>query len=371
MILSSLSLKDFRSHLNTSINFNSGLNYIVGGNGQGKTSILESIYYLCTTKSNISRSDAEVVRFEQNNFEIKGLFKDLTENMVRLIYSTSENKKLYYLNDKLVNRSAEIIGKFPVVILTPADHAITQGSPADRRKLIDSIISQASSNYLFSLLDYNKTLRQRASLLNKMKEYKNQADYKELDSWTEKLIEAGSEIIRYRKDFLEEYNQYLKESYFEIMNNEEKPGINYSCLDNNIGADNIPAEFGRLLNDRREDELRRGVNLVGPHRDDFIFEINEFNLKTFGSQGQNKTFQTALRFAEFFYLKDVTNKTPIFLLDDVFGELDTYRSVKISEYLKKIGQAFITITDFANFSFLTKDEGDLLIKIKDRQISYA
>lgn len=371
MILSSVLLKDFRSHLNTSINFNIGLNYIVGGNGQGKTSILESIYYLCTTKSNISKSDAEVVRFKQNNFEIEGLFKDLTENRVRLIYSTSENKKLYYLNDKLVNRSAEIIGKFPVVILTPADHAITQGSPAERRKLIDSIISQASSNYLFTLLDYNKTLRQRASLLNKMKEYKNQADYIELDSWTEKLISTGSEIIRYRNEFIKEYNKYLEDSYFEIMNNEEKPGITYSFLDNSIGADNIPAEFERILNDRREDELRRGVNLVGPHRDDFIFEINEFNLKTFGSQGQNKTFQTALRFAEFFYLKDVTNKTPIFLLDDVFGELDTYRSVKISEYLKKIGQAFITITDFANFSFLTKDEGDLLIKIKDRQISYA
>lgn len=371
MILSSVLLKDFRSHLNTSINFNIGLNYIVGGNGQGKTSILESIYYLCTTKSNISKSDAEVVRFKQNNFEIEGLFKDLTENRVRLIYSTGENKKLYYLNDKLVNRSAEIIGKFPVVILTPADHAITQGSPAERRKLIDSIISQASSNYLFTLLDYNKTLRQRASLLNKMKEYKNQADYIELDSWTEKLISTGSEIIRYRNEFIKEYNKYLEDSYFEIMNNEEKPGITYSFLDNRIGADNIPAEFERILNDRREDELRRGVNLVGPHRDDFIFEINEFNLKTFGSQGQNKTFQTALRFAEFFYLKDVTNKTPIFLLDDVFGELDTYRSVKISEYLKKIGQAFITITDFANFSFLTKDEGDLLIKIKDRQISYA
>jgi DNA replication and repair protein RecF len=371
MILSSVFLKDFRSHLNTSINFNSGLNYIVGGNGQGKTSILESIYYLCTTKSNISRSDAEVIRFDQNNFEIRGVFKDLTEDKVRMIYSISENKKLYYLNDKLVNRSAEVIGKFPVVILTPADHAITQGSPADRRKLIDSIISQASSNYLFFLLDYNKTLRQRASLLNRMKEYKNQADYKELDSWTEKLIEAGSEIIKYRKDFIEEYNQYLKESYFEIMNNEEQPGIKYSYLNNNDSLYSIKVKFERLIKERRDDELRRGANLVGPHRDDFVFEINDFNLKTFGSQGQNKTFQTALRFAEFFYLKDVVNKTPIFLLDDVFGELDTFRSVKISEYLKKIGQAFITLTDFANFSFLVKDETDTLIKIKDRQITYA
>jgi len=96
-----------------------------------------------------------------------------------------------------------------------------------------------------------------------------------------------------------------------------------------------------------------------------------FNLKTFGSQGQNKTFQTALRFAEFFYLKDTSGKTPIFLLDDVFGELDAYRAGKISEYLKEVGQAFITLTDFANFSFLKKDEKDLIIKLDNGKIAYA
>lgn len=371
MILSSVFLKDFRSHLNTSINFNSGINYIVGGNGQGKTSVLESIYYLCTTKSNISRSDTEALRFDQNNFEIKGLFKDLTEDNVRLIYSSEDNKKYYFLNEKLVNRSAEVIGKFPVVILTPSDHSITQGSPIERRKLVDSIISQASSNYLFSLLDYNKTLRQRSSLLNALKESRNKIDRNELNSWTEKLIKTGTEIIVYRKKFIDEYNKYVRESYFEIMNNEEVPAINYSYLDNVNADSNIIKEFERLINEKKDEELRRGVNLVGPHRDDFVFQINNFNLKTFGSQGQNKTFQTALRFAEFFYLKDITNKVPIFLLDDVFGELDANRSVKISRYLKKIGQAFITLTDFADFSFLSKDENDSLIKLKNGQIEYA
>ena len=187
MILSSVSLKDFRSHINTSIKFSNGLNYIVGGNGQGKTSVLESIYYLCTSKSNISRSDNEVVRFDQNDFEIKGWFQDLTEDAVKLVYSFPENKKYYYLNEKLVGRIAEVIGRFPVVILTPADHAITQGAPSERRKLIDSIISQSSNKYLLNLLDYNKTLRQRSSLLTRLKEYHHPADFKELDSWTERL----------------------------------------------------------------------------------------------------------------------------------------------------------------------------------------
>lgn len=370
MILSSVSLRDFRSHISTSIKFKKGLNYIVGGNGQGKTSILESIYYLCTTKSNLSRSDSEVIRFDQKDFEVQGRFNDLTTDTVKLLYSFSENKKYYYLNEKLVNRTAEIIGRFPVVALTPADHAITQGSPAERRKLVDSIISQASSNYLFNLLDYNKMLRQRSSLLSKLREFRNTVELDELESWTERLIKTGTEIIKQRKKFIDSYNEYVKKSYSQIMNNEEVPEIKYSSLEN-YHNENTEDQFKRLIKEKKDEEIRRGVNLVGPHRDDYIFEINGFNLKTFGSQGQNKTFQSALRFAEFFYLKDVTNKTPIFLLDDVFGELDAFRATKISEYLRNVGQAFITLTDFTNFSFLTKDENDILIKLQNGNIIYA
>lgn len=199
MILSSVFLKDFRSHPNTPINFNKGLNYIIGGNGVGKTSVLESIYYLCTTKSNISRFDYEAIRFGQNYFEVNGKFKDITEDTVRFVYTSVENKKQYYLNEKLVNRSAEVIGRFPVVILTPADHSITQGTPSDRRKLVDSIISQASSKYLFNLIDYNKILKQRSSLLNKLKDNKYTKDFNELDLWTERLIITGTELILQRK----------------------------------------------------------------------------------------------------------------------------------------------------------------------------
>ena len=160
MILSSIHLKNFRSHSDTSINFSDKLNYIVGGNGQGKTSVLESIYYLCTTKSHNS-SDSEVVRFNEQEFEINGVFKDLTGSSVRVFYSLQENKKYYFLNSKQVLRSADVIGKYPVVMLTPSDHAITQGAPSDRRRFVDSVISQASETYLKILLDYNKTLPSR------------------------------------------------------------------------------------------------------------------------------------------------------------------------------------------------------------------
>jgi DNA replication and repair protein RecF len=370
MILSSIQLKNFRSHKDKQLRFSDQLNYIIGGNGQGKTSILEAIYFLCTTKSSITKLDSEVVGFGENEFEITGNFKELTENTTRIYYSLRENKKYCFQNGKQLTRSADIIGRYPVVLLAPTDHAITQGSPAERRKFVDSVISQASETYLNFLLDYNKTLRQRSSLLYRIKEERRKELFDELDAWTSKLILSGTEIIKHRMRFIEEFNNYIKDSYEKVMGNTELPEVKYSFLEDGAG-DNIEQAFKDQIDAKREDELRRAANLCGPHRDDFVFMINHINLKNFGSQGQHKTFQTALRFAQFFYLKERTGKTPLFLLDDVFGELDKDRSQKISEYLKNVGQAFITLTDFSNFSFLKREDKDFLIQINNGEIAYA
>jgi DNA replication and repair protein RecF len=375
MILSSIHLRNFRSHKNIQIDFSEKLNYIVGGNGQGKTSILESIYFLCTTKGYNSKTDSEVTRFNENEFEIKGSFKDLTENDIRVYFSLKENRKYYFQNGKQVNRYSDVIGKFPVVILTPGDHSITQGPPGDRRKFVDSVISQSNETYLRLLLDYNRTLRQRSSLLTRIKEEKiSKTAFNELDAWTSKLIETGSEIIIYRIKFIDEFNSYIEESYRKIIGNDEIPGVTYLFLDDDHeygSVDAVKEKFNNLIEKKRDDELRRTANLVGPHRDEYLFEINDKELRMYGSQGQHKTFQIALKFAQFFYLKDKTGKTPIFLLDDVFGELDANRSIKTSEYLRETGQAFITLTDFSNMSFLKINEKDTLIKLKQGEVTYA
>lgn len=362
MILNSIRLKNFRIHKSTELQFSGRINYILGGNGEGKTSVLEAVYYLCTTKSFNARSDSEVVRFGEEDFEIDGVFTELTQDRVKFIYSLSENKKSYLQNNKNMPRSSEVIGKFPVVVLTPSDHAITQGSPSERRKFVDSVISQASDTYLGLLLDYNKTLRQRSSLLNRIRENHLKGLSPELDAWTERLIDTGTELINHRISFIKEFNEYIKNSYRVILENNEIPGIAYSFLDNYEEKD-IRNRFVELIGERRDDELRRGANLVGPHRDDYILEINDINLRTYGSQGQHKTYQVVLRFAEFFYLKEITGKTPLFLLDDVFGELDTNRAIRISEYLSRVGQAFITLTDFSNLSFLSIGEEDKVFRI--------
>ena len=360
MILSSISLKNVRSHTKTEVNFANNLNYIVGENGIGKTTILEAIYYLCTTKSCVTASDAEVVKFGHDGFEIFGKISGLTNDDIQIKYSVSENKKTILLGNKQVNRFSDIIGKFPIVMLSPADHTLTQGHSADRRKFVDSVISQASRTYLNLIIEYNRIIKQRTSLLIRLKESPNNKD--ELRAWNEKLLQTGIEIIKHRKTFVEEFVVYMKNSYDRILKDKENPGISYYFLDGYYG-EMFENYFANLLEERQEEEIARSRNLVGPHKDDFIFEINNIKLKNFGSQGQHKTFQTILKFAEYFYLKDKAGNKPLFLLDDVFGELDAIRAASISNYLGLVGQAFITLTDFGNLSFLKSDASDKLIRL--------
>jgi DNA replication and repair protein RecF len=370
MFLSSISLRNIRKHADTKIEFADKLNYVVGGNGVGKTTILESIYYLCTTKSCVTNSDSEVVKIGENSFWIQGLFTGLTNDNVQINYSSNENKKVYLLNNKQISRFSKIIGNFPVVLLSPADHSITQGYPAERRRFVDSVISQGSKTYLNLLIDYNRTLKQRTYLLNRIKE-NNIKDISELNAWNEKLIQVGVKIIKHRKEFISEFESYINDSYQKILYNREEPKIHYYFLEGKC-QDDMENCFEQLINQRVEDEIRRGTNLVGPHRDDFMFDINGISLKSYGSQGQHKTFQTVLRFAEFFYLKDKTGNPPIFLLDDVFGELDAERAASISDYLSSVGQAIITLTDFGNSAFLKRGKEDRVIKISSvSNVTYA
>ncbi|MEW5841726.1 MAG: DNA replication and repair protein RecF [Bacteroidota bacterium] len=370
MVLKQIDLQNFRLHKNTSLEFSDKLNLVIGGNGQGKTSILEAIYYLCTTKNLNLAVENDVVAFGESYFDARGKFSDLADNTTRIYFDAVKNKKAFFVDDKQIFSSASVIGKFPIVSLVQADHAITLGAPSDRRRFVDSVISQASHAYLEMILDYGKTLRQRSSLLAQIKESRNRNLFDQLDAWTDSLITFGSEIIKHRMRFVNEFNLYLHEAYNNIIENKEEPLINYAPL-HDVTEDNIAEKFREEINAAREDELRRAVNLIGPHRDDFIFSIGDLELKRFGSQGQHKTFQIALRFAQFFFIKEKLGKTPLFLMDDVFGELDTYRAGRISEYLSEIGQAFITLTD------LTKTEGlnirgeNILIKVSNGTAAVA
>lgn len=369
MVLKQIDLQNFRLHKSTSLKFSDKLNLIIGGNGQGKTSILEAIYYLCTTKNLNLASDSDVTTIGEQYFDARGIFYGLTNDNTRVYYDSSKNKKNIFLNDKQLSNSAELIGRFPVVSLIQSDHSITLGAPADRRRFVDSVISQASHTYLEILLDYNKILRQRSSLLWRLKESYDPSLLEQFEVWTDSLLKTGSEIIKHRIKFVNDFNEYLVKAYNQIVEDKEIPKIVYDSIPFSSEED-VLEKFSIEVNANRNDEIRRAVNLVGPHRDDFIFYINDLELKRFGSQGQHKTFQIALRFGQFFFIKDKLGRTPIFLMDDVFGELDTYRATRISEHLSSIGQTFITMTDLTRTEELNLSNGNVLIKVENGKASY-
>ncbi len=371
MILSSLELTNFKLHKSSNLEFSEKLNYIVGGNGQGKTTILEAIYYLCTTKGFGQTNDLDAINFESDFFDIKGTFRDVTERNVRVYYHKSERKKKIFLDEKNVFRPADFIGNFPVVTLTLSDHDITSGSPSDRRKFVDSIISQSSGAYLKILMEYNRTLKHRSSLLQRIKEDRSGLMEPELDAWDATLVKLGSQIIKHRISFALEFDYYVKEAYKRIMKELETSGLEYAGFTERISPENLEEKFMSELRSLRPLEIVRTKNLLGPHRDEYNFYLNDKLLKKFGSQGQHKTYQIALRFAQFFYIKDKSGKTPIFLMDDIFGELDTYRSEKIRDFLDEVGQAFITMTDFTKYENLHKFESSKLIKVEKGSVSYA
>ncbi len=370
MYLRSLSLSNFRLHKNTNIEFSEGLNYIVGGNGQGKTTILEAIHYISTTKSFLAQSDVESLTFNESVFEVKGKISDLIDDTMIIRFDLNENKKHYAINGKQINSPSEIVGRYPIVLLSPRDSKITEESPADRRKFVDSIISQFSHSYFQNLLEYKRILRQRSSLLLQLREYFSQSLDDELNVWTRKLIEYGSKLIIARTDFINEFKNYVSRAYNLIMSGIEIPDIEYVSLgfDN---RENVEEVFRELLQKESTNELRRAVNLIGPHRDEYRFLLNGIDLRTYGSQGQHKTFQVALRFAEYFYLRDKMNKNPFFLLDDVFGDLDKSRGKMISEHLSDLGQAFITLTDFTNFGEIKRTARDSLMTVTNGEVGYV
>lgn len=337
-------LCQFRNHEDTEFEFGSRANILLGENGMGKTNALEALSFLCLTKSFYASADATVVQRTKEFFEIESLLEsdEGKEFRVRVAYDDKQHAKKFTINSSDVDKLSSVIGMFPVVILSPENNAITFGSPADRRRFVDIVISQSSPLYVEDMLEYRKIVRQRNRLLSET----TNAD--DLEPWSEMLVQYGSRIIDKRNKFLSDFAPYIANTYLQIVGERETPKIEYAPsvpTQHSSSAEEIAAAMKRKLEKKREDERRFQTSLVGPHRDEVIFSLNGMSLKHFASQGQHKTFLVALKVAEFFYLKEKCNETPVFLFDDVFSELDEHRSKRLLSVVESLGQTFITTTD--------------------------
>jgi DNA replication and repair protein RecF len=348
-----LHVQKFRNHAHTDALFGGGINAVLGENGQGKTNLLEAISYLCLTKSFFGSADGVVLQVGETQFEITG---DLETDSglryhVAVTYENTGSEKDFRINRSPVVRFSEVVGQFPVVVLSPESGAITAGGPADRRRFLDFVIAQASKLYLEDLLEYRRVLRQRNKLLFDAKV--SRSDYSDLlEPWDFELIDRGAKITHRRGEFLRELHPVVCESYSQIAGRAEDPTIQYQpsvACEGDTTEEELKKVFAVELKRRAGEEKRLGLTLVGPHRDEFALAINNLGVRSHASQGQHKTFLIALKIAEFLYLQGKRNERPVLLLDDVFTELDGNRTGRLLSLTESMGQVFITATSGSMF----------------------
>ncbi|MCI0511942.1 DNA replication/repair protein RecF [candidate division KSB1 bacterium] len=344
MRLQSLELVNFRNYDTVTIHFSPGCNILFGENAQGKTNIIEAIFYLCFSRSFRTQADKEVVHFERLFSRVNGNFvlDRKIEQQVTFRWTPTEGKTILVV-EKRLPRFSELIGKFPVVLLSPEDYKITSGAPVERRHLFDMFLSQVSPEYLEALQKYTRILKQRNKILSEAGVTGN-LNTMALEPWNQNLIQAGCFLIRFRQAFATEFNPLLAQIYSSLNQTNESLNFSYKPSFKVPDLTQLAAEFQAILQQQFRFERARGITLIGPHRDDFNFQILGHDLRNYGSRGQHKSVLVALKLAEFHYLKEKRQETPILLLDDLFSDLDSFRERKILDYVQPLGQTFITTT---------------------------
>ncbi|MBS1607778.1 MAG: DNA replication and repair protein RecF [Bacteroidetes bacterium] len=337
--VSSISLTQFKNYQFESFDFSERVIGICGKNGIGKTNLLDALHYLCFTKSYFTRSDTLCVKHGQEGFRIDGSFvlNDKKEKVVCILRETG--KKELSINDELYNKFSKHIGHYPCVIIAPDDIQIITDGSEERRKFIDTLLSQFDAEYLQSLILYTKVLQQRNSLLKSFAENTNK-DFGLLDILDSQLVKPGEIIFDKRKEFLVSFLPVAKQLYTTIAKQYESINLYYE-------SELLNLSFAELIKLNRNKDCTLQRTTAGIHRDDIEFELNGEAFKNIASQGQRKSLLFALKLAEMEVLKKEKGFAPLLLLDDVFEKLDEER---ISNLLQKVcieneGQVFITDTN--------------------------
>lgn len=337
MNVKSLKLKDYRNYRDLYIEFNSGVNVFIGDNAQGKTNILESVYYCSISKSHRTNKDKELIRFGADRADISLYVEKERINKTIDINILKDGKKSIDVNSIKIKKVSDLFGTLNSVMFSPEDLKIIKESPEQRRRFLDIELCKMSKKYYYNLVQYNKVLNQRNALLKS-----NYMNYDILDVYDEELSKFGAEVIKYRLEYLDKINKYGKQIHMDITFGKEQIEFIYSSNIKDFTSikENI---YNKLIEKRKDDVIRR-FTTVGPHRDDFLVKINNNDVKNFGSQGQQRTAVLTIKFASIEVIKETTGEYPVLLLDDVLSELDQKRQGYILNSVKNI-QTIITCTD--------------------------
>ena len=361
MILSNISILNYKNIADAELVFSPNINCFIGDNGEGKTNLLDAVYFLSFTHSMFSNIDSQMMRHGSDFFMLKGSYLHDDGETSEEVYAGMKRgvKKQFKRNNKAYKRLSEHIGLVPLIIVSPDDVMLVGGGSEERRKLLDIVISQYDNTYIDYLVRYNKALQQRNALL-KMDE---EPDETLLVLWEEEMAINGEEVYKRRNDFVERFIPVFNDIYTRISGEKEEVSLKYISH----------CQRGRLLDVIQRDRLRDravGYSLHGIHRDDLEMLIGGYPMRREGSQGQTKTYVIALKLAQFGFLRSTESRTtPLLLLDDIFDKLDSQRVENIINIVSSddFGQIFITDTNRDHLDrILASSQSDYKIfKVKD------
>ena len=338
MHLKSLSITNYKNFESATFEFDQKINCLVGDNGKGKTNILDAIYHLSVGKSYFNPITSQNIRHGEDFFVIDGRFEKEGREEHIICSVKRGQKKTIKRNNKVYDRLSDHVGLLPVVMISPADRDLILEGSETRRKFMDGVISQSDKEYLHDLINYNKVLVQRNSLL-KYFALNHTFDSDTLSIYDAQMQQLGSGIFEKRKAFVEAFAPIFNEQYAAISGEQEEVDLSYQ-------SKLSQQDLASLLEQNLQKDMALQYTSVGVHRDDLAFTINGYPIKKFGSQGQQKTYLIALKFAQFYFLKQMANTSPILLLDDIFDKLDEQRVGHIVGLVdhEQFGQIFISDT---------------------------
>ena len=347
MIIKSVELKNFRNYKNEKIEFSRGINYIFGMNAQGKTNILESLYFCGCSKSHRTNNDVYLLKENEHEFYVKMNieYEDTIQKELMIKYDENSKKKELQINGIKQKGMGELFGKVNMVFFAPEDLMLIKEGPALRRRQIDISLSQLRPAYYYDLIKYYKILKQKNNLLKEIK--KNTRLLETLDVWNESLSRYGAKIIVKRIEYINSIAEIAQKKHLAISDNKEVMKIKYKAsmeIKDTNDEERIFKNLYEKYKENREREIIIGSTVTGPHRDDIIFLINGNEAKGLSSQGQQRSAILSFKMAQLDLIGENIGENPILLLDDVFSELDEKRKKYIYDNLYDI-QTFITGTE--------------------------
>lgn len=348
MILRHLSLQQFRNYGSLRQEFSPALNVLIGSNAQGKTNLLEAIYLLATSKSMRGSKDVELICWDRPAAVVTGeVLRDKANDLDLEVALSRTEKKSLVVNTQRVTRAMDFVGQLKAVSFSASDLDVVRGEPSRRRRFLDLEISQLSPSYCHALGCYRKVVEQRNRLLKQMRDRSMRPIVEEtLGVWTDQLISYGSKMMERRRQFITQLEEFARPIHAVMTDQRERLTVAYHptfpCPEE---PEAIQEALRTALSEMREEEYRRQVCLVGPHRDDISLLVNGRDVRTFGSQGQQRTVALSMKLAEVELMRDLTGESPVCLLDDVFSELDARRRAHIFDVTLGTCQTFISTTD--------------------------